>query len=135
MKKLLIVFLLIILSPLVNAAQWIEIFEKQYIDFQSIELFPKENIIKFWVKALRKDPNDKFADLDYWYTMSKWNLSCNSKQTRIESIAIYDLKQKIIFSDDTTPNWNAIIPETYADGYYRLFCLIPFNENPLFKRR
>ena len=133
MKKLLITFLLFALLPLANAAQWVEIFEKQYVDLTTIEVNTKTGIVNFWVKALRKDPSDKFGGLDYWYTMDKWALNCSTKKSKIEAIAIYDLKQKLIFSNESFTQWDSIIPETYADGYYRLFCLAPFDENPFFK--
>ena len=49
----------------------------------------------------------------------------------MESFTVYDLKQNIIYSDDKATEWHHIIPDTYMDGYYRLFCLVPFEENPL----
>lgn len=134
-KVLLIILCLILVSLSANAAQWIEIFEKQYVDMSSIEITPKINNIQFWVKALRKDPKEVFpvTNKPYWYTVNKWSMNCNSKTERIEAMAVYDLQGKVVYSDNYKPEWNEIIPDTYADGYYRLFCLIPFEENPILK--
>ena len=131
MKKIIIASLLLIFCLPVFASQWIEIFGKKYIDFESIELYPKDKIIKFWTKNLRVNPKEKYDNEDYWYTVSKWALSCNTKEHRIEAISIYNLKDELIDADSTIPNWNAIAPDTYAEGYYKMFCLLPFNKNPL----
>lgn len=136
MKRILTSIIITILLSLqflpVFAANWTEIFEKQYVDLESIKINKKDNTVQFWVKALRKDPKELFDDKPYWYMINKWNISCY-KYSRIESINVYDLNEKIIYSDSYIPKWNDIIPDTYADGYYRLFCLIPFEQNPLLK--
>lgn len=132
MKKFifLIIGVLILALP-VLAADWKEIFEKKYIDFETITVNDYDKTIRFWEKALRKDVNDKYDGKPYWYTMSKFAISCSSKQSRIEAFAIYDLKGKILYSDNYKPEWNEIFPDTYADGYYRLFCIVDFLQNPL----
>lgn len=134
MKKFLILFItLIILSPFVLAANWFEIYEKQYIDTESIEVYPKTNIVKFWVKTLRKDPNEKILGKDYWYMINKWALNCSDKKVSIQAIAVYDLKEKLLVSDSSSSyyTWDEIIPDSYADGFYRMYCLLPFDDNPL----
>lgn len=136
MKKFLIIILLLFFVSPVFASEWFEIFEKLYIDMSSLEVNPNKNTINFWVKALRKDSKDTFPnregkEIPYWYSINKWSLDCNNKKTRIEISAIYDLNGKVIYSDEYIPEWNTIIPDTYAEGFYRLFCIIPFEENPL----
>jgi len=138
MKKVLILFLLMFLSVPAFAANWVEIFEKKYVDIESIMTDNQYKIVKFWTKNLRKDPKEKFPNyygqmVDYWFSMNYWNIDCTNKKSRIVSYNVYDLNQKIIYSDDNNLDWNEIIPETYADGYYRLFCLVPFDNNPLLK--
>lgn len=134
MKKFLILFLLLVVfSPICFGAQWVEIFEKQYVDFESIELIPTKKIIKFWIKSLRKSPQDKFLDQGYWYSINQWAISCKDRHSRLEAINYYDLNERLIYGDAMTPEWDAIAPETYTEGYYKLFCLVPFNDNPLLK--
>ena len=136
MKKILLFLTLIIFTSPVFAVQWVEIFEKQYLDMSTLEPNYNNNTIKFWVKALRKDPKDTFPNYEgrlvpYWYSINKWNLDCSNKKERIEMVAVYDLKGKPIYWDEDIPEWNTIIPDTYADGFYRLFCVVPFINNPL----
>ena len=134
MKKFILILLsFIVFIPSSFASRWVEILEKQYIDFESIEIYPQKKIIKFWIKALRKSPQDKFDNKDYWYSVEKWALSCSGKYSRLEAINFYDLKEKLIYNDSMLPEWNLIVPDSNADAYYRLFCLVPFNENPLLK--
>ncbi|MBR6099436.1 hypothetical protein IKP85_06785 [bacterium] len=135
MKKILILILLLFVTTPVFAAQWLELFEKKYIDIESIDVNENYKIVKFWTKNLRKDPKEKFPNYmgkmtDYWYSMNRWNIDCINQKSRIETYTVYDLKQNIIYSDNNV-DWNPIIPETYADGYYRVFCMVDFKENPL----
>lgn len=140
MKKILFVlFLLIVFISPVFAANWVEIFEKKYIDMSSLEPDYNSNTIMFWVKNLRKDPNDTFPNFEgknvpYWYSMAQWQLDCTNKKSQIHAYAIYDLKQEVIFSTEHLSDWGTIIPETYADGYYRLFCIAPFKDNPILNK-
>ena len=136
MKKILAFILFLMLSALpCFAAKWAEIFEKQYIDFETVNPNEEYKTIQFWVKALRKDPKEVFplTNKPYWYSVSKWNIDCEHRLSRIENINVYDLQKKLVYSDDYIPDWNEIVPDTYADGYYRLFCLIPFADNPILK--
>lgn len=135
MKKFLIVFLLIVLSLPVFASNWVQIFEKQYLDFESIKVDYKNNTVSFWVKALRKNATDKFDGKDYWYMLDYYTYDCSQKKTSLDVMMVYDLKNNLIFSNEWSyHDWQTIAPDTYADGYYRMFCLVPFNENPLLKR-
>ena len=133
MKKTFIVLLLLIFCLPVSAAKWGEIFEKKYIDLETIIPNDNNKTVTFWTKDLRKNANDKFMGQDYWFTLNKWEISCKNKMSRIRSIYIYDLQNNLILEDTNVPSFNEIVPETYADGYYRLFCLVPFDENPFFK--
>lgn len=136
-KNILIILSILTFSSSAFCAEWVEIFEKQYVDMSSIEVSLRTNSIEFWVKSLRKDPKEVFplTNKPYWYTMNKWHMACTSKQERIEAMAVYDLKGNVMYSDNYKPEWNEIIPDTYADGYYRLFCSVPFDKNPIFNLR
>jgi hypothetical protein len=133
MKKILILLFLLVSASPVFAAEWREIFEKKYIDMSSIER--SGDVITFWTKFLRKDAKEVFPinNKPYWYTISRWNIDCANKKARINVITVYDLKGDLMYSDEYNSEWNTIIPDTYADGFYRLFCLLPYEDNPLLK--
>ena len=133
MKKIICTLLLLGACLPVFAAKWGEIFEKKYIDLETITPNYQYKTVTFWTKDLRKNASDKILGKDYWFTMNKWEISCNDKMSRIRSIYVYDLQSNLMFEDTTVPSFNEIIPENYADGYYRLFCLVPFDKNPFFK--
>lgn len=137
MKKFLILLTLILMFTMpAYCAHWVEVFKKTYIDISSIELNYSKNIIKFWVKSLRKDakdtlPNFEGKEMPYWYSMSNVAIDCNNRKSRVEVIAVYGLKEDLIYSGEYITDWNTIIPDTYFEGYYRLFCSVPFTQNPL----
>jgi len=133
MKKVLALLLVLLFASPVFAAEWREIFEKKYIDMSSIER--SGDVITFWTKFLRKDAKEVFPinNKPYWYTISRWNIDCANKKERINVITVYDLKGDLMYSDEYNSEWNTIIPDTYADGFYRLFCLLPYEDNPLLK--
>ena len=133
MKKLLALFILLSITTPVFAAEWREIFEKKYIDISSIER--KGDIITFWTKFLRKDPKELVPVLNkpYWYMIDRWNIDCVNKKERIDVVTVYDLKGDLIYSDEFNAEWGTIIPDTYAEGFYSLFCIAPYEDNPLLK--
>lgn len=122
MKKIFILFAVLLFAGPVFATDWKEIFEKKYIDISSIN--QKGNVISFWVKSLRKDSKDVFPlnNKPYWYSISRWNIDCMFKKERIDVMTVYDLKGDLIYSDEYNAEWNTIIPDTYSDGFYNLFC-------------
>ena len=124
--------LLVFASP-VFAACWGEIFEKQYLDLESIKPNSENNTISFWIKKYNKDIKQllPMTNQKYLYSISRWNIDCTNQKSRISSMAVYDLKENLIYSDDFVPDWNSIIPGTYADAFYRIFCLVPFDKNPI----
>jgi hypothetical protein len=130
MKKILALVILLSITAPVFATDWKVIFEKKYLDISSIER--KGDIITFWTKFLRKDSKELAPGLNkpYWYILHHWNMDCANKKERIDTLAIYGLKGELIYSDDYTPEWNTIIPDTYADGFYNIFCSVPYDENP-----
>lgn len=130
MKKVLILFLLLGFVSPVFAAEWREIFEKKYIDISSIER--NGDIITFWVKFLRKDSREVLPVLNkpYWYTIDRWNIDCLNKKERIDVMTAYGLKGDLIYSDEYNAEWNSIVPDTYSDLFYRLFCIVPYKDNP-----
>ena len=94
---------------------YIEIYEKQYLNTKRIDLYKSLDIVSFWVKSLNKEPKNK----EYWLP------------TASGTLVFYDLKGQPIDQSDDVTEWTNIVPDTYADGYYRLFCLVPYDENPI----
>jgi hypothetical protein len=134
MKKFLVFLLFCFMLPC-SASNWLEMFEKKYIDLESIQLDYKNNQITFWLKSLRKDATEKFEGMEFWYTLDQFTIDCSQKRASLNVLMVYDLKQKLIFSNEWEyKDWQTIAPDTYIEGYYRYFCLIPFNDNPLLKR-
>ena len=62
MKKLLVVVLLLL--NCCYAANWVQFFEKTYVDMDSLG-YDKNGNIAFWTKNLRKDPKDKYNNKDF----------------------------------------------------------------------
>ena len=132
MKKLAIIMFLILATNICYAARWFEILDKKYIDISSIDVNPLEHVT-FWIKALKK-PGETITGIgsNFWYSLDKFTVDCRNKRVSTDVIMIYDLKEKLIYSDELrTHDWHSIAPDTYADAYYRYFCIVPFDENPL----
>lgn len=133
LKKLtfFLITLLILLFSSCFASNWLEIFDKKYVDFDSVT--KKYDVVSFWTKNLRDDPKDKFMNKDYWFNLAHWRIDCNNKKSYIDELIFYDSKKNIIGAPYKAgyPDWSAIIPDSYVEGYYRMFCLIPLEENPL----
>lgn len=130
MKKILILFAVLLFAAPVFATDWKEIFEKKYLDISSIER--KGDIITFWTKFLRKDAKEVFPinNKPYWFTINHWNIDCLNKKVRIDVMTAYDLKGDLMYSDEYNAEWDTIIPDTYADGFYNMFCSVSYDENP-----
>lgn len=121
---------------------YVEFYEKQYLNTKRIDLYKSLDIVSFWVKSLNKEPKNKEywvptasgTLVQWWYTMSNIQIDCKNNKSRIRTLVFYDLKERPINQSDDITEWSNIVPDTYADGYYRLFCLVPYDENPIFTR-
>lgn len=140
MKKSFLLFLTLLISFCPAFAvnkDYFEIFEKKYLNTKRIDLYKSLDIVSFWVKSLNKDVNNKEywlptasgIPIQWWYTMSNIQIDCKNNKSRTKTIAFYDLKKRLIDQSDNFSEWSNIVPDTYADGYYRLFCLVPYDEN------
>ena len=132
MKKNIIILVLMLIANTCFAAKWVNFFEKQYIDFDSLEPTHETDTISFWIKRY-SDNKEKFMGKRFLFSINKMDISCKNKKARISETAVYGKKNKLIYNIEEKSNWDTIIPDTYADGYYRMFCLVPFKENPLLK--
>lgn len=144
MKKLLVLFSLLCMALPCFATNpdYIELFEKTYLNVNRIDVYKSLNVVSFWIKSLNKNPKDKanwFAKADgssvqWWYTLGNIQIDCKNRKSRTATLAIYDLKGMPLDTSDNITEWNTIIPDTYADAYYNLFCLVPYDENPLINK-
>lgn len=133
MKKIIALCCLLFLISPVFASEWKSLFEKKYIDFETISY--NDNEISFWHKTLRTDPKEKIDGQDYWFVLSKYTFNCKTQKIKTEAIGVYDLKGLPIMTHDFEEEWETIYPDTYIDAYYRMFCLVPFEDNPLLNAR
>ena len=134
MKKILLV-LLLFFTNICYADDWLEILEKKYINIPNISTYKKQ-YVSFWIKAYRKDGEElALIGNNFEYSIDKFTIDCKNKKSSVDSITIYDKQGKVLFFDELVKHdWHEIAPDTYADAYYRLFCLIPFSKNPFLNK-
>ena len=123
MKKLIsiLVVFLITLSPCFST-EWKQITDKKYMDVESIDYNDISHIVSFWVKNLRSASKDKINGKDYWYYIAKIQIKLPTRQYKITTMALYDLKNNLIETDNGEfAKWEDIIPDTYMEGYYKIF--------------
>lgn len=132
MKKIFILITMLFLLSSAQANDWLQILDKKYINIPTITT-SKKQYVSFWIKAYRKEGEklDLIGE-NFDYSLDKFTVDCKNKKDSLDNITIYDNRGKIIFSDELKQHdWHDIAPDTYADAYYRLFCLVPFKKNPL----
>lgn len=137
MKKILLLFYICFIFAMpVFAANWKQIDEKIYVDFDSIERYTgisnyeNSRQYSFWIKSLN-DSSSYFAKLEkhtgkkVWYTLSRDIVDCDEKMIANKSIVIYDLKSQVIDSSEEyiySGSWNSIAPDSIGELYYNLIC-------------
>lgn len=129
MKKILFIVLLLCIN-LSYSAEWKSFFDDKYIDFENITTNNKENTITFWAKNIYKTNKPKIENRKIDMSVHKWVIDCKNKKSNIQSSRLYK-NNNLVYSEDNIKDFQDIAPDTYADAYYRMFCLIPFEENPL----
>lgn len=136
MKKNLF-FVLITLTTItlsVFAADWVQIYEKIYLDASSLSPydynlnFDKDKLYSIWNKALN-DGTEIWQELEKasgkkpWYNKSLWIVNCTKKEIAIKSVVSYDIKENVIDNfDDNYLNWQNVVPETIGEGIYTNVC-------------
>lgn len=120
-KIFLIIICCFVILPCFST-EWVQTGAKRYIDKSSID---RSNFgyVRFWEKALNDGTKEDVDGKKIWYTMGYYDLKCSNKTSRILSLAVYDIKGKLIFSDTNSKTpFEPIIPETYTESYYNIFC-------------
>lgn len=124
-----VIFSALIMS--VEAATWIEVGEKLYIDRDSIEYtktYSGQQQATFWTKELN-DGSDVFKKLEkrynkkVWYTLNRQLINCDKKEIGITDSIDYDLKREYIETYYFGSNsLSAIVPESYGEYLYKIVC-------------
>lgn len=123
MKKFsLVIFIIVSIVP-VFAADWKEIYPKNYIDVSSITW--DRYVVSFWTKSLNPGDVKPINNKKVWYRNYYIALNCKEKKLAFKSIVYYDLQGKVIDSidvDDLLLQWHNVVPDTTGDLFYQSFC-------------
>ena len=125
MKKniYLVLFVIVSIVP-VFAADWKEIYPKNYIDVSSITWH--KDTVSFWIKSLNPGTWKPFKNKKIWYSKDYIAVDCKEKKFAIKSSLFYDLQGGVIDSYDVNYDsildWNRIVPDTNGDILYQAFC-------------
>lgn len=132
MRNFLIFLIMIVLCTKANAATWVQIKEKAFIDLSSIDYYVDDygNIDYdkkiFWMKNLN-DKSENYKKLEkilgkkIWYTIDKFVINHRAKKIALISSTSYSLNEEVIdsFSNkDYELYWNDIIPDSYGEFIY-----------------
>lgn len=130
MKKFIIFCLLFSTFLPVLAADWVQVYEKAYIDRESITYFNdyRDRHVSFWLKSLNDKSKiyidlEKYSKSKVWYDKTLWDVNCTQKEIAIKETIAYDLNHNVVYSNDPLgDNWRKIVPDTIGEFYYDLFC-------------
>ena len=134
-KNLLFVFVAILtFTCCVFAADWVQIYEKQYLDASSLTPyaynlnFDNDRIYSIWQKRLNNGAVnwkeiEKEIGKKIWYEKSLMITNCSKKEIAVKSIILYDIKENAVFNYDySTLDWTSVAPETVGEGIYNTVC-------------
>ena len=136
MKKNLFLVLITLLTITISvfAADWVQIYEKIYLDASSLGQynynlnFDNDRIYSVWSKMLNDGTNtwkdmEKSNGKKIWYNKSLWVVNCTKKEFAIKSVVLYDLKENVVDSYDSNYlDWTSVTPETVGEGIYTDVC-------------
>ena len=136
MKKNLF-FVLIALTTItlsVFAADWVQIYEKIYLDASSLNEYSyslnydNDRIYSIWSKMLNDGKEqwkilEKAAGKKVWYNKTFYVVNCTKKELATKSVIWYDLKDNVVDNYDSNYlDWRSVIPETVGEGIYVNVC-------------
>ena len=123
-KNILFVIYLFFIQLTVHAADWKEIYQKNYIDVNSIMW--EKNTVSFWMKSLNPGNWEPINNKKIWYNKDNVLIDCKKRRLAIKSVVTYDLNQNVINSfeeqNEILLQWNSIVPETNGEILYETFC-------------
>lgn len=118
----------------VFSADWRQITEKSYVDFDSVKATSDRSgksddvAFIFWIKDLN-DGSDYFKDMEkyynkkIWYVLDQHIVNCTQKTIATRSSTRYDLKSQVIDTKDNRYyETHDIIPDSLGDLYYEVIC-------------
>jgi len=134
MKKILIILLLTLATILPTfATNWVQFYEKGYIDIDTIEPYVNDsgrvvpNQYSFWTKFLNDGSEfwrkyEKIYNKKFWYIYRRCIIDVNRKASAIKMIIIYDLKGNVVDRHEYSYlEWESIVPNTIGD--FELFII------------
>ena len=130
-NKIMFTLFILLFSSTCYAVDWFYVWDKEYIDADSIYVNPNTQRILFTNKRLRKNPKDKVNNKDYWYTIWQDSIDCKELMYTDLSVAVYGLDNKLIDSAVIPEEWYTIQPMTMPRMYYVILCGMPIEQNPL----
>lgn len=123
MKRIFILCLILFYTLPVFSADWIQVFDKDYIDRSSVKF--KDSKVSFWVKSLNAGSWEfsKFYKDKLWYILHNLEIDCSKRTYKSKSFYVYNLKEECIDSQNFNyTNFDDIVPDTKIESYYMLFC-------------
>lgn len=118
----------------VFAADWVQIYEKIYLDASSLSPFDyyanynNDRIYSVWSKWLNNGTEtwkklEKESGKKIWYNKTLYVINCTKKEFAIKSSVAYDLKENVVNSYNLDYlEWLSITPETVGEIMYTNVC-------------
>lgn len=130
-NKIMFTLFILLFSSTCYAVDWFHVFDKYYIDADSIYVNPNTRRIWYTDKRLRINPKEKVNNKDYWYTIWKCSIDCENLMYTDLHASVYGLDNKLIASQIIPEEWYTIQPMTMPRMYYVILCGMPIEQNPL----
>lgn len=122
-KKLLLVAIFFIPSISFASNDYIEIFDKFYLN-TSLTKFDKKNVtVNFWTKILNgSDFYPEFENKNTYYILQNWEISCPNMTYSIPVTHLYDKKENLVNSYYDTVLNEKVVPQTFTEVFYSYYC-------------
>lgn len=134
-KNLFLVFTALLTITLsVFAADWVQIYEKIYLDASSLSSYNyyanynNDKLYSIWGKMLNDGKQnwkvlENYSGKKAWYNKTQWIVNCSKNEIAVKSTVWYDLKEDIIGNYDSNYlDWKSVTPETVGEGIYHTVC-------------
>jgi hypothetical protein len=131
-KKILIVFALMMFSS-AHATEWFEVFEKMYLDLDTITFDQRKKQVSFWIKALNLDAKEEINGQKIWFVTTQYTINCKNNKYKNEAFYVYNTKGNEIANITNPTEWEQIVPGTRMAGYEMLMCRL-LEVNPKVKK-
>lgn len=134
MKKIVFLFVLLLVSMPSFASNWFQLDEKNYIDLESIEQYKNQwgenqyGKYSFWLKSLN-DKSARFTDVEkvlkkkIWYQMQNFVVDCNQKSIGLNEFVTYDVQNNVLGDyNHSYIDYMKIVPDSRGESWYYLIC-------------